>query len=100
MKIAIIGAGTAGLALASLLAPRHDVTVLEKTPEPSPVGAGVLLQPSGLQVLKAMGLFDELCKLGSPIEKLYGTLGGNIANGWPIMDMRYRAFAPIGCLHQ
>ena len=94
MKIAIIGAGTAGLALASLLAPRHDVTVLEKTPEPSPVGAGVLLQPSGLQVLKAMGLFDELCKLGSPIEKLYGTLGGNIANGWPIMDMRYRAFAP------
>jgi 2-polyprenyl-6-methoxyphenol hydroxylase-like FAD-dependent oxidoreductase len=93
LKIAIIGAGTAGLALAALLAPRHEVTIFEKTPEPSPVGAGVLIQPSGLAVLQAMGLQDGLLPLGSKIERLYGTLSaGWLSEGWPVMDMRYSSY--------
>jgi 2-polyprenyl-6-methoxyphenol hydroxylase-like FAD-dependent oxidoreductase len=86
------------------MAPRHQVTVLEKTPEPSPVGAGVLIQPSGLAVLQAMGLHDPLVELGSRIERLHGTLGSGgdrtslsiraLTQGWPVMDMRYKSFHP------
>jgi 2-polyprenyl-6-methoxyphenol hydroxylase-like FAD-dependent oxidoreductase len=92
------------LALAALMAPRHQVTVWEKTPEPSPVGAGVLIQPSGLAVLQAMALHDPLVELGSRIERLHGTLGSSgdrtrlsrrvLARGWPVMDMRYESFRP------
>jgi 2-polyprenyl-6-methoxyphenol hydroxylase-like FAD-dependent oxidoreductase len=88
VKVAIVGAGTAGLCLAALLGKRHRVTVFERTPQPSPVGAGVLLQPSGLQVLQDMGLLEQIQALGAPIERLYGTL----KNGWPVMDMRYEAW--------
>lgn len=86
------------------MAPHHQVTVLEKTPEPSPVGAGVLIQPSGLAVLQAMGLHDPLLELGARIERLYGSLGSGgdraswpgraLTQGWPVMDMRYDAFRP------
>jgi 2-polyprenyl-6-methoxyphenol hydroxylase-like FAD-dependent oxidoreductase len=96
LKLAIIGAGTAGLALAALMAPQHQVTVFEKTPEPSPVGAGVLIQPSGLAVLQAMGIEAPLLRLGSKIERLHGTLGASqkswFKEGWPVMDMRYSSF--------
>ncbi len=84
------------------MASRHEVTIFEKTPEPSPVGAGVLIQPSGLAVLGAMGLHTPLLELGSRIERLHGTLGsGGVRTrlggstrtpGWPVMDMRYEAF--------
>ena len=84
------------------MAQAHEVTVFEKTPQPSPVGAGVLIQPSGLAVLQAMGLQNGLLELGSRIERLHGTLkssgdqawlGAKLINeGWPVMDMRYSAF--------
>jgi 2-polyprenyl-6-methoxyphenol hydroxylase-like FAD-dependent oxidoreductase len=89
------------------MAPRHEVTVFEKTPAPSPVGAGVLIQPSGLAVLRHMGLYDPLVQLGARIERLHGTLGSGpdrawlnkvlagqdlLKDGWPVMDMRYSAF--------
>ena len=54
LHIAIVGYGTAGQAAALLLArDGHRVEVFERAPEPGPVGAGFLLQPTGLQVLWA-----------------------------------------------
>ena len=56
-SIAIIGAGTAGLATAALLAQQgHAITLIERAPALEPVGAGLLLQPAGLSVLHRMGL--------------------------------------------
>lgn len=89
MKLAIIGAGTAGLALAALLAREHEVVVFERAPEPRPVGAGILLQPSGMQVLERMAVLSQLLRLGARIERLYGTLREGRGGGWPVMDMRY-----------
>ncbi|HBK45767.1 MAG TPA: FAD-dependent monooxygenase, partial [Xanthomonadaceae bacterium] len=49
LRIAIVGYGTAGQALSVLLAREgHALDVFERAPSPGPVGAGFLLQPSGL----------------------------------------------------
>lgn len=92
MPIAIVGAGTAGLASAIFLARQgFAVRVLERVPELQPVGAGVLLQPSGLAVLHSLGLLQECGALGAPISRLYGTTAGN---GRVILDTRYEHWQP------
>jgi 2-polyprenyl-6-methoxyphenol hydroxylase-like FAD-dependent oxidoreductase len=61
MRAAVAGFGVAGGALAVLLARAgHAVTLFERAPQPGPVGAGLLLQPSGQSVLRAMGLLEEI----------------------------------------
>ena len=60
-RIGVVGAGTAGLAAAALLARAgHAVEVLERAPDPGPVGAGLLLQPTGIAVLERLGVLDEV----------------------------------------
>lgn len=69
---AIIGAGTAGLATAILLARQgHLVTIFEQVDELAPVGAGLLLQPAGLAVFEHLGVLDAALKLGNkPVFKV------------------------------
>jgi 2-polyprenyl-6-methoxyphenol hydroxylase-like FAD-dependent oxidoreductase len=86
LHIAIIGLGTAGQAATVLLArDGHKLEVFEQAREPGPVGAGVLLQPVGLQVLWEMGLLAEALAHGRRVDRLYG----ETAAGRPVMDMRY-----------
>lgn len=87
MRIAIVGYGSGGQAAALLLSrDGHEVTVFERVPDPGPVGAGFLLQPTGLRVLWELGLFNAALQYGARIERLYGcTVGGQ-----PVMDVRYR----------
>ena len=87
LNIALIGYGTAGQALAVLLArDGHRVEVFEQAAEPGPVGAGFLLQPTGLQVLWQMGLLPAALSHGAPVTRLYG----ETPDGHGVMDMRYR----------
>ncbi|MBS0455738.1 MAG: FAD-dependent monooxygenase [Proteobacteria bacterium] len=91
MRVAVIGYGTAGQATAILLARAgHDVDVFERSPELQPVGAGFLLQPTGLGVLDALGLREAVLARGQRIERLHGTN----ASGRMVMDMRYAELAP------
>ena len=86
MHIAIIGYGTAGQACAVQLGrDGHDVTVFERVPQPGPVGAGFLLQPSGLQELWRMGLLEQVLAHGARVDRLFG----DTPCGRPVMDMRY-----------
>jgi 2-polyprenyl-6-methoxyphenol hydroxylase-like FAD-dependent oxidoreductase len=85
--IAIIGAGSAGLALARILAAgQHQVTILEKAPTMENVGAGILLQPAGLAVFQHLGVLDSALALGSVVDGLEGRL----ANGQLLVNSHYR----------
>ena len=86
LRIAIVGYGTAGQAAAVLLTrDGHDVTVFERVADPGPVGAGFLLQPSGLQVLWQMGLLGPVMAHGARVDRLFG----DTPCGRAVMDMRY-----------
>ena len=86
LHIGIVGYGTAGQAAAlSLARDGHRVEVFERAPQPGPVGAGFLLQPTGLQALWQLDLLDEALLHGRPIHRLFGDL----PNRRGVMDMRY-----------
>ncbi|MBN6152494.1 FAD-dependent monooxygenase [Xanthomonas sp. AmX2] len=86
MHIAVVGYGTAGQTLALLLArDGHQVQVFERAAQPGPVGAGFLLQPTGMQVLWRIGLLDAALRHGAPVRRLYG----ETPCGRAVMDMRY-----------
>lgn len=86
-NIAIIGAGTAGLSTAKLLAEQgHNITVYEAVNALAPVGAGLLLQPSGIAVLEHMGLLDAAQDVCAYVSGLTGTL----PSGKKVVDTFYR----------
>ncbi|WP_445393144.1 FAD-dependent oxidoreductase [Stenotrophomonas pavanii] len=86
LRIAVIGYGTAGQAVSILLTrDGHELEIFERVPAPGPVGAGFLLQPSGLQVLWQMGLLDAVRAHAAPVHRLYGDTPCERA----VMDMRY-----------
>lgn len=86
LRIAIVGYGTAGQAAALLLhAQGHAVRVFEQAPALRPIGAGFLLQPTGLGVLARLGLHQAVLEHGQRIERLHGCNH----RGRMVMDMRY-----------
>lgn len=88
-SVAIVGAGVAGAAAAIRLAERGvDVDLYEAVPEPRPIGAGLLLQPTGQRVLAAMGLLNEALALGTRVDRLFG----DTPTGRTVLDMSYRRF--------
>lgn len=86
MRCAVIGCGVGGIAAALALARRgHEVALFEAFDTPRPLGSGLLLQPSGLRALEALGLAETVLASGAPI---YGVDGRN-ARGRPVLAMRY-----------
>ncbi len=68
----MVGAGTAGPAAALFLARAgHQVTVFERVATPSAVGAGIVLQPSGLGVLDVLGLREAVVARGAVLRELW-----------------------------
>lgn len=101
--VAVVGAGYAGAAAALFLAQQgHRVTVYEAVPEPGPVGAGILLQPSGMLVLARLGAFaadagaaggsllEAVLTRGAPIDRLRCRTG----DGRPLFELSYGRLRP------
>jgi salicylate hydroxylase len=85
-RIAIAGCGPAGLAAALLLArDGHAVELFDRFDAPRPLGSGLMLQPSGMAVLSALGLDAAIRAQGSPVGRLYGLS----ASGRVVLDARY-----------
>jgi 2-polyprenyl-6-methoxyphenol hydroxylase-like FAD-dependent oxidoreductase len=94
LNIAIIGGGTAGATAALFLARNgHQVVLHERVPEPTPVGAGLLLQPTGLAVLRELGLAEEILAKGGPVFQLYGTSH----TGRVVMNLQYTDWRSTAC---
>ena len=71
-RIGVVGFGVAGATSAHLLARAgHDVSIFERSRSVGPVGAGVLLQPSGQMVLSRLGLLEEVVARAEPIHELH-----------------------------
>lgn len=88
MKVGIVGCGTAGSAAAIMLARQGaDVTVFERVPSPKPVGAGIMLQPTGQAVLARMGLLQPIAERGARIDRLWFRTPA----GRTIVDLQYAA---------
>lgn len=62
------------------------MTVAERFGTPHPIGSGLILQPTGLAVLDALGLGDQVRAQGRPIRRLFGKAGGRV-----VLDVRYAA---------
>ena len=87
LGIAIAGCGIAGLASALVLARAgHRVTLFERFAEPQAVGSGLMIQPTGLAVLRELGLADRIVSEGARIERLHGRVGDRI-----VLDVSYAA---------
>lgn len=86
-SIAIAGCGPCGLATALLLARAGDHVVLyERFDAPRPIGSGLMIQPTGLAVLKRLGLAPRVLREGARIERLHGMAGHRV-----VLDVHYRA---------
>lgn len=72
-RVAIVGAGTAGPAAGAFLARRGwRVDLFERSPALRPIGAGLLIQPTGQFVLDRLGKLDWIAARGAPVHRLSG----------------------------
>ena len=72
LRVAVIGCGSAGPAAATLLARAgHEVHLFDKAPHCLAVGAGFLLQPSGMHVLRELGILESVLAHSSRVTRLH-----------------------------
>ncbi len=91
LRAAIIGCGTAGAASALFLARAgHAVTLYEAVTDPGPVGAGIMLQPTGQAVLARLGLLPQILRQGARIAHLHCVT----ENGATLLDLHYADVDP------
>jgi 2-polyprenyl-6-methoxyphenol hydroxylase-like FAD-dependent oxidoreductase len=86
-NIGIVGCGTAGGAAALFLSQAgHEVTVYERVATPRPVGAGIVLQPTGLSVLARLGFYKHAIERGS----VFRGLRCETLQRRRVVDIKYR----------
>src|SRR5688500_4311932 len=104
MRVAVAGAGIAGLATAVALARRgSDVDLFERSPRLEEIGAGIQLSPNAMAVLErldiASGLAGQLVQPKS-IDIYDGRSGARLTS-IPLGDAaRTRYGAPYGLIHR
>ncbi len=92
-SIAIAGCGPAGLAAALLLERQgHSVVIYDQFDNPGPVGSGLMIQPSGLAVLDALGLAGDTLARGARVDALQGVE----ESGKIVLDAPYRTLGLPG----
>ncbi len=86
VRIAVIGCGIGGMAAAlALKRAGSDVTIFEKFEAARPLGAGLLLQPTGLWALRELGLAETAINAGARVKRL----DGRTPAGRLLLDLDY-----------
>jgi 2-polyprenyl-6-methoxyphenol hydroxylase-like FAD-dependent oxidoreductase len=86
-RVAVVGSGSAGPAAALFLTRSgHEVTLFERAEKELAVGAGFLLQPTGLSVLRELGLAEPVLASARRIDGLYC----ETRTGRVLLDLKYR----------
>src|SRR5215470_377462 len=95
-RVGVVGFGVAGATTAYLLArDGHAVTLIERAPVVEPIGAGVLLQCSGQEVLKHLGVLDSVLTHAAPIDELFARHANGrtlVRNVYGHYELGYRAY--------
>ena len=86
LRVAVVGCGAAGAAAAVFLKRAgHEVVVFEQAPVCRAVGAGFLMQPSGMEVLRELGIYDGVLSHASRVRRLHVLE----KDGRDLMELRY-----------
>ncbi|MBN9427433.1 MAG: FAD-dependent monooxygenase [Burkholderiales bacterium] len=102
-RIAIIGAGLGGCTAAALLHQAgYEVRLYEQAPAFSRLGAGIHLGPNLMQVMRRVGIEEQLVKVGNEPDFWYSRDGrtGEITGKVPLSDSRVRYGAPYLTIHR
>jgi 2-polyprenyl-6-methoxyphenol hydroxylase-like FAD-dependent oxidoreductase len=101
LKVAVVGAGIGGLAVAATL--RNigvDVQVYEQASRFARIGAGIQMMPNSMKVLRGIGLEDRLRRVAfaprSHLNREWDS--GEVSNELPMPEQRYGA--PYLCMHR
>lgn len=83
MEIAILGAGVGGVTAALALMQRgYQVSLFERTPGPTHIGAGIVVWPNASFVLNELGLLPAIAALSGRPEKMRRVSAGGEALGY------------------
>lgn len=86
LDVVVVGCGAAGTVSALLLATQgHRVRLLERASDPGAVGAGILLQHLGQEVLDRLGLGEALRAGSRPVRRVDAIT----VRGRQVMDFQY-----------
>lgn len=93
-RVGVVGYGMIGSVVSYLLArDGHAVSLLERAPVVSAVGAGIILQPSGQQVLKHLGILERVTSHSAPLHELHAVH----ADGRTLIRNKYGDYEPGMC---
>jgi 2-polyprenyl-6-methoxyphenol hydroxylase-like FAD-dependent oxidoreductase len=91
LNVGIVGCGFAGAASAALLGRAgHRVTVYEEFEEPAAIGAGIVLQPTGMSVLAELGVLARALSRGTRLDALHCVT----PSGKTVVRLEYSTIAP------
>ena len=86
-NIAVIGCGPAGLSASIFLRRQgHKITLYERFEHARPVGAGLMLQPTGMSVLHDLELLDKVVGSSQRVNRI---LGSDAKSGKTILNVHY-----------
>ncbi|MEU7799824.1 FAD-dependent monooxygenase [Micromonospora arborensis] len=104
VRVVIAGGGIGGLAAALAVgAHGHHVTVLERQPELTELGAGIQLAPNGLHALDVLGVGAEVRETAVPMTELrfMDGVSGEHVTSLPLTDGYRRRFrSPYVVVHR
>ena len=87
LNIGIAGCGIGGMAAALFLSRAgHSVTIFDQFKTPAPLGSGLVIQPVGMDVLRALGLDQTVQGYG---DKIYRMSGIEARSGRNVLHVDY-----------